>query len=318
MSRLLVAVAGLVAVGTACQGTSDQTRFRESLPAFEDVQFIRMETYPLNPETPLPLTPDANGERIRWILEQLRNARISGLPVDQQGLRHATPVLQMYLPNSTDRFNIFPAVDCRSPHEGQYNCLYNTRDVVVNKGYSFWRLIAPDLAAYRWTGWQSETRMVSQDEYRAFMERQFPEPDVPTGDPTRIWVTASPGNEPVALPLVAGNGTDIETIRRVAAWVRDAQPGSAETTDDTLFRGPPIPSIAISWGEVGVTVRAAWLCSENSSCTRSPDEVLVDDFRGFRGPYHLRSPELAGWLASGYLQDMRMGTYAEYEREAHW
>lgn len=68
-------------------------------------------------------------------------------------------------------------------------------------------------------------------------------------------------------------------------------------------------------------MRAGWLCGAGSggvNCYRSPDEVLVDDFRGFRGPYHLHSPELAGWLASGYLQDMRMGTYEEYEREAHW
>ena len=312
----------LWASGAACQGTSEQTRFRESLPAFEDVQFIRIDTYPLNPETPLPLTPDANGERILWVLDQLRTARISGLPVDQQGLFHAAPVLQMYLPNSTDRINIFPAVDCRSPREGEYNCRYSARDVVVNEGYSFWRLIAPDLAAYRWTGWQSETRMVGQDEYRAFMELQFPIVSIPSAPPVRMWMFSYPTQGTVAQPLVGSSAEDAAAMRQVLSWVGEATPGSPDTEPGDGQRFESTMGLFVAFPEgAGLGIAPAFICisdGTNEPCYRSPDEVLVDDFRGFRGPYHLHSPELAGWLASGYLKDMRMGTYEEYERDAHW
>jgi hypothetical protein len=319
---LLVAAVILAAAETACQGTSEQTRFRESLPAFEDIQFIRIETYPLNPETPLPLTQEANGERIHWILDQLRSSRISGLPVDQQGLFHAAPVLQMYVPSSTERLNIFPAVDCRSPHEGQYNCRYNARDVVVNRGSEFWRIVAPELAVYRWTGWEADTRMVSQDEHRAFMEQQFPWPGLPNATPARLWMVAFPSSSAVAQPLVASNPGDARVMQKVVDWLRQASSGSSDTEAGDAQRFEATMGLMIAFSDdIGLGVAPAYICisdGTNEPCYRSPDEVLVEDYRGFRGQYHLRSPELAQWLASGYLADMRMGTYEEYQREAHW
>lgn len=278
--------------------------------------------YPLTERPAMPLTPEDNGERIRWILDQLRQAPISGMPIgDGAGgfLGHISPTFQLVGTDSRLDTTIFAALDCRT-ELGGYSCILNHRDVVVQQGDRMTRVAAPALAEWRESDWESEARHASPEEYAALMGRLFPMPYVPSTDPSRMWLDSPPAVE-VPQPLVAGRDGDSEVMRRVVGWLRTASAGSPDIESDTLFRGPLIPGINISWGNAGVMVRAAWLCTGGAAsmgCVRSSDEVIVDDGRPFRWEYHLRSPELAGWLASGYLADMRMGTYEEYQREAHW
>lgn len=318
-SRALVLAACFVVLGAACQGTSEQTRFRESLPAFEDVEMVAVGLYPMVEKPALPLTPEDNGERIRWILGQLKRAPLSGLKAHDSGaaLGHVSPSFQILPRDEQPSLLLVPALDCRDDRNGEF-CVVSPRNVVVFLGSRATRLVAPELAGWMANGWESEVTRGSPEELAALMMRRFPTPPVPRADPVRMWVDQPKGSAQVALPLISGRGNDAEVMRRVANWLRSASPGSPDTESDVLFFGPPFPVIEISWGDFGITVRAAWNCGVTASCTRSSDEVIVEDGRPFRGPYHLRSPELAGWLASGYLQDMRMGTYEEYEREAHW
>lgn len=323
MSRLLVAVVGLVAVGTACQGTSDQTRFRESLPAFEDIEMVSVGTYPLVEDPALPLTPEDNGGRIEWMLEQLRRAPISGLKAQDSSaaLGHVSPSFQLQLTDSRPSLLLLRALDCRKEQAGE-TCRVNPRDVVVFHGPRVTRLVAPQIASWMASGWEADVTRGSQEELAAFMERRFPTVRIPSASPLRMWMFAHPSEARVALPLVGSNPGDAAVMGRVLEWLRNADAGSSDTELGDAQRFDATEGLIIAFpGDFGLAVAPAYICisdGTNEPCYRSPDEVLVDDFRGLRGPYHLRSPELAGWLASGYLQDMRMGTYAEYEREAHW
>lgn len=322
---------GVVMVLTAlllagCQGTSDQTRFRESLPEFADVQFVRIELSHADFERrPLPLTPQDSGERIAWILDQLKTAPISALPVESayRGFSHVGPVLQVVVHGGIGAVNIFPAIDCRTPTPGVYNCRYNPRDVVVLQDETFHRLVAPELTAWRAEGYLEETPIVSSREYEAFMERQFPDPYIPAGDPIRAWLNTVESARPLPLPLVAGTGSDDETLRKIAAWLRAATPGSPDTVPGDYMRwGDAARPLYMAFHDpVGVVVHPAYICLSDGwslPCYRSPDEVIVDDIRGFRGSFHLRAPELAQWMETGWRADMRSGTYAEYRENARW
>lgn len=319
---LATAVVAAVLSG-ACQGTSDQTRFRESLPAFEDVEMVSVGLYPPVENPALPLTPEDNGGRIGWILEQLRRAPISSLEPQDSGaaLGHISPSFQLILTGARPSVLLLQALDCRTEQVGE-TCRIHPRHVVVFQGSKATRLVAPELASWMADGWQSETRMVGNDEYRDFMEEQFPTVRLPSASPLRMWMFAYPTQATVAQPLVGSSPNDAAAMRQVVNWVRRATPGSPDTEPGDGQRFESTMGLIVAFPEgVGLGIAPAFICisdGTNEPCYRSPDEVLVDDFRGFRGPYHLRSPELAHWLATGYLQDMRMGTYSEYEREAHW
>lgn len=326
-SRVLAAVASLLAavVAAACQGNSEQTRFRESLPAFNDVEMVRIGTYPILEKIPLPFTPEENEARARWILGQLENAPISAAPVDDEGMRVASSIsggVQIVRKDGREAAAVWAAVDCY-PQPGGYNCRVDPRDVVVSSGDKAVRVAARELAEWQREGWQAEARMVSQADYERTMEQRFPALQIPEAEPNRMWVRVTPTGAPVPQPLISTVPQDQTTMRRVLDALRLATAGSDSTVAGAYHRfGDATLGLLITFpGDISLGIQPAYVCisdGTNEPCYRTPDEVLVDDYRGFRGPYHLRSPQLAEWLASGYLRDMRMGTYEEYQREAHW
>ena len=321
LRRILALSIAFVACSAACGERSETAHFRDSVPDFSDVLFVQALPGLPYGQSLLPLTPEEDALQIEELLSELRAARVSLFPVDEAALVAHVQVLTVVLQDGSRALTVVPSYNCRSTGPGATECRPDDRDVVVFVGDVKWRLASPNLAR-ELHNLPMQMRTVSAADYEAFMEAQFPTPPIPDGLPLRAWFSLHSDNGPVPLPLDAANPADALVLGRLVTSLRNAAPGSPDTVRaDSQRFDDSNATLNLAYAGRGLSIEAAYICrtdGTNLPCYRSPDEVLVDDPNGFRQPWHLKAPELAQWMASGWKADMRLGTYEEFQRAARF